>query len=86
VAGTSVNSTSIAISLVNLNDGHDDYTEAQIEVVEELVKQLKAAMPTLKFLTTHYEVSPKRKTDPIEFPVAAIAAKTGLTHWRFPQG
>lgn len=86
VAGTSVNSTSIAISLVNLNDGHDAYTDDQIEAVEELIKQLKSAMPTLKYLTTHFEVSPKRKSDPIEFPVAEMAAKTGLTHWRFPEG
>lgn len=86
VAGTSVNSTSIAVSLVNLNDGQDDYTQAQLDAVEALVKQLKSAMPTLKFLTTHFEVSPKRKSDPIEYPVAALAAKTGLTHWRFPEG
>lgn len=49
--GPFVNRYSVGISLVNLNDGHDPYTRAQLDSVIELLKELKSAIPTLRWLT-----------------------------------
>lgn len=81
VAGTGVNEYTIGICFVNLNDGKDPYTPQQMESAATLIKQLKTAFPKLHWLTTHYWVSPKRKSDPAKFDMAALAAKTGLTLW-----
>lgn len=77
--GLNVNRYSIGISFVNLNDGIDPYTEAQIVACDDLIAQLKAAIPTLSYLTTHYAVSPGRKTDPKRFPCSRVA--NGLQMW-----
>ena len=77
-AGTSVNAYSIGISFVNLNDGKDPYTAAQIDACRELIATLKAALP-LKWLTTHFAVSPGRKSDPKSFRCATVA--NGLKMW-----
>ncbi|MCW5943136.1 MAG: N-acetylmuramoyl-L-alanine amidase [Fimbriimonadaceae bacterium] len=85
VAGCSVNAYTIGISFVNLNDGVDKYTTAQVEACAELIPLLKVQFPSLVHLTAHFEVSPKRKTDPIKFDLDAMAARVGLTVWRFPK-
>ena len=86
LAGTSVNSYTIGISFVNMNDGSESYTSEQIEAAKDLVGVLKGAMPDLAFVTTHYEVSPKRKSDPFGegFNLDDFASAVGLQAWKFP--
>lgn len=79
--GANVNEYSIGISFVNLNDGSDPYTEAQIRECDLLIRDLKAAMPSLVYLTTHYAISPGRKNDPKRFPVSMVNG-AGLQMWR----
>lgn len=80
-AGCSVNSYSIGISYVNLNDGRDPYPNAQILACEELVRVIAAAVP-IRWLTTHAQVSFPRKTDPKGARSDAVAAACGLEFWR----
>src|SRR2546423_9626933 len=64
-----VNDFSVGIEMVNLNDGKDPYTPAQIQVVHNLIYFLKIRFP-LKYITSHeYIAVPHgRKTDPKGFP------------------
>lgn len=62
--GPSVNSYSLGCSFVNLNDGNDPYSEGQHQAAVERVTTWAIAYPTIQWLTTHYWVSPGRKTDP----------------------
>ena len=59
----------VPIEMVNLNDGKDPYTPAQIRVVHNLIYFLKIRFP-LKYITSHeYIAVPHgRKTDPKGFP------------------
>lgn len=86
VAGCSVNAYSVGISLVNRNDGFDPYPAAQIRAALELVAQLKAAIPTICWITAHFAVSPHRKDDPRGpgFDLDEFAAACGLAAWRIP--
>lgn len=83
IAGCSVNTYSVGVSLVNLNNGKDPYDHDQIEALIELLKAIKAQIPTIKYLTTHAIVSPGRKTDPRGLNLDSVAAAVGLTPWRY---
>ena len=80
VAGTCVNSYSIGIAFVNKNDGIDPYTKEQFDAAEELINELSRVLP-LKHITTHYWVSPRRKTDPKGFDIVALAEAVDLDLW-----
>jgi len=71
-SGENCNGYSIGISFVNRNDGIDPYTEKQTEACRLLVADLQNAISSLQYLTTHYAVSPKRKTDPKGFPCSRV--------------
>lgn len=77
--GPNVNGYSVGVSLVNLNDGKDPYTEAQYDACLFLVRNLAANLPSLRWITTHYAIAPKRKTDPKGFDVERVAGR--LTPW-----
>lgn len=78
--GSGVNRYSVGIALANRNDGKEPYTLAQTVAVADLIRDLKTALP-LRYLTTHYSISPGRKTDPRKYPVIGLAAATGLEIW-----
>ena len=87
--GPGVNRHSIGVCFVNLNDGEDDITQEQEMSCERLVGALVAAIPTLKWITTHYAITVKRdgsarKTDPRRTNqiVQDIAFANGLTPWK----
>lgn len=65
-----VNNFSIGIEMVNVGDGKDAYTEAQIEAVHHLIAELKRRFPTIKQITSHKFIAqpPGRKPDPLGFP------------------
>lgn len=81
--GENVNDYSIGIAFANLEDGRDKITLAQLDAVASLVKQLEPEFP-LKWVTTHYAISPRRKTDPVMLKAVdliAFAARVNLTAW-----
>lgn len=80
--GSNVNDYSIGISFVNRNNGKDDYTPEQVKACVELIKMLKPSLPNLKWLTTHYWISPKRKTDPVGLDVNSINKNIKAVVWR----
>ncbi len=78
---SNVNEYTIGLCFVNLNDGTDAYTNEQIDACIRLIKELKESIKALKYLTTHYWVSPGRVTDPVNLDVHFIAKKTALEIW-----
>jgi N-acetyl-anhydromuramyl-L-alanine amidase AmpD len=85
VAGCSVNSYTIGISMVNLNDGRP-MTEKQAISLYNLIWALKGdqSLP-LKYITGHKDVSPGRKVDPRGLDLQVLADAVDLTYWRFPR-
>ena len=79
--GPACNEYSVGISFVNLNDGVDPYTKAQLASLTSLVDLLRIQIPTLRFLTTHQAVSAPRKDDPRNFPIQQCAELCGLEIW-----
>lgn len=80
------NGYSIGVSYVHPNNG-SAISEAAIQASIELLAALKAAIPTLRYVTTHYAITVQpngryRKSDPRRCPVELIAEKTGLEAWR----
>ncbi len=64
-----VNDFSIGIEIVNLNDGKDPYTEAQYNVVNNLIGMLKRRFPSIRTITSHEFIAQPhgRKNDPKGF-------------------
>lgn len=70
---TSLNHNSIGIELVNQNDGLDPYPEEQVARCCWLARQIVRRYDIEReMLTTHYLISPGRKTDPRGFPLEAF--------------
>ncbi|MBN9503979.1 MAG: N-acetylmuramoyl-L-alanine amidase [Armatimonadetes bacterium] len=79
------NSNSIGVCLENLNDGKDPYTDEQRVALKELLGEIVAAVPSIRYLTTHRDISYPRKTDPKGFEgVDRIAALFDLAYWTRP--
>lgn len=83
--GAGVNEYSVGVSLVNLNDGKDPYTAEQQASARVLARTLMDSIPGLRWLATHASVSPGRKSDPLDFDAAALAADVGLSLWTSPK-
>jgi N-acetyl-anhydromuramyl-L-alanine amidase AmpD len=85
--GPSVNRYSIGVSWVNLNDGTQEISEAQLAAAEELLVLLRKGLPSLKWLTTHYAITVRpdggyRKSDPRGVDVPKLARASGLEAWK----
>lgn len=83
-SGKNVNDYSIGISFVNRNDGVDPITTDQELVTRILIRDLKAAFP-LKYVTTHWAISPGRKSDPVTMGPSVLkdfSISVGLMDWR----
>jgi N-acetylmuramoyl-L-alanine amidase len=81
--GPNVNGYSIGIAFANYESGQEKITAEQIVACAELVQDLSAGS-WVSFLTTHYWVSPGRKTDPSMLPKADIfrmAKAAGIRVW-----
>lgn len=79
--GAHVNRYSIGISFVNRNDGKQPYTDAQYRAAVELIRELAGAVPSIEWITTHYDIAPTRKTDPRGFDIRWLASQVGLDYW-----
>jgi N-acetyl-anhydromuramyl-L-alanine amidase AmpD len=64
IAKTSCNGYSLGISFVNANDGIDTYSDKQHQACVTRCVEWALAYPSIEWLSTHYFISPKRKTDP----------------------
>ena len=83
--GKDCNRYSIGISFANFESKKESITEAQVAACCELVKELTESDPKLEWLTTHYWVAPKRKTDPARLrlqDLSKFVAAGNLTIWR----
>ena len=77
-----VNTTSIGISFSMLGTkGNDDFNQSQLNSLEDLILDLREAVPTLKWLTGHHWVSPGRKIDPYTFPFDEFISSPNLKGW-----
>jgi N-acetyl-anhydromuramyl-L-alanine amidase AmpD len=74
---SNVNDFSIGLSFANKNDGHEPYTEAQLDVAAALCKEWMKRFPaiTKDRITTHAIIAPGRKTDPKGFDLAGFKAR-----------
>lgn len=65
----SVNDNSIGIELVNLNDGKQEYPEAQLQALRGIIAAMRRRFP-IKAIASHEYVAqpPGRKNDPKNFP------------------
>jgi N-acetyl-anhydromuramyl-L-alanine amidase AmpD len=82
VGAGSINRNSIGVSLANLQNGQDRYTDPQITALGELLDKLRADVPSLRFLTTHAVVQPWNRSDPLRIDGPAVAAAHGFTWWQ----
>lgn len=76
--GPSVNRYSVGIALVNRNDGLERYPHEQIDALVELVR---SESEVFRWLTTHAEVSPGRKSDPLGLDSRKVAERCALKYW-----
>lgn len=67
---TNLNNTSIGIELVNLNDGKDPFTDAQVTILGFVIHEMMRRYPTIKQIVSHEFIAiPRgRKSDPKNFP------------------
>jgi len=65
-----VNDFSVGIEIVNKGDGTEEYPEAQLRALDNLIGVLLRRFPSVKQITSHeYIAEPQgRKNDPIKFP------------------
>lgn len=85
--GPNVNRYSIGLSWVNLNDGVQPITGAQLAAAQQLLVILRQGLPSLKWLTTHYAITVRqdggyRKSDPRGIDVPKLALASGLAAWK----
>jgi N-acetyl-anhydromuramyl-L-alanine amidase AmpD len=84
IINPNVNEFSIGISFANRESKSEPITDKQVEAAIELIDELCKADERLVFLTTHYAISPGRKTDPAMLrraDIDRIAESGGLEVW-----
>lgn len=67
---TNVNGFSVGIEIVNLNDGHDPFTDAQYAAVASIIRHLREqyAIPDSRIVSHKFVARPEgRKSDPVGF-------------------
>jgi N-acetyl-anhydromuramyl-L-alanine amidase AmpD len=83
--GVNVNEYSVGIALANWESKDEFVTPQQVAALEVLVGEIRKAELDVRWLTTHYWVSPGRKTDPrmlSKKTIDSIAGSTQLRVWR----
>lgn len=84
VTGATINNGSVGISMANIqrSTSPEPYTSAQIIMLDTLVAQVKAVIPTITQITAHAFVQPWNRSDPLLVDIDAIGARHGLSVWR----
>ena len=82
--GEGCNLYSVGIEQAHIDSPHNPWPPELVSSTTELVKTLKAAIPSIVWIATHAEVATPegRKTDPQGFPVEQVAQAAGLKVWR----
>jgi N-acetyl-anhydromuramyl-L-alanine amidase AmpD len=83
--GVNVNEYSVGIALANWESRDEFVTPQQVDALDDLVELLCDAEPDIRWITTHYWVSPGRKTDPRMLPqtkIMGMATVNKLRMWR----
>ena len=62
--GKNVNDYSIGIAFANYESGKEAITLGQVKAAKKLVEEIVGSGAPIKWVTTHYAISPGRKTDP----------------------
>lgn len=62
------NRDSLGLAFANRNNGTEPLTTVQISVAKGLIQRWLRGIPTIRTITTHKDVDPKRKTDPYMAP------------------
>jgi N-acetylmuramoyl-L-alanine amidase len=77
---TDINSSSIGIELDN--NGFENFTDAQIKSLLQVLQQLKKNnnIPTANFIG-HSDIAPKRKVDPNKYFPWQLLAQNGFGNW-----
>lgn len=92
--GKNVNDYSIGISLVHPS-GATDIPNDQVNVLPKLIEDINRAVGgTIKFVTSHFDISPGRKQDPWNLDFEKVVNATnidGISYWQagmtpFPAG
>ncbi len=78
----SINDRAIGISIANMSDGSEPRTAKQRAACLELIKQLKQEFPSLKYVTTHYDIQIWNRHDPLGFDPNYITGEIGLAYLR----
>jgi N-acetyl-anhydromuramyl-L-alanine amidase AmpD len=78
------NQSSIGISFALRGTGNETLPTAyQIEQAEEIIYLLKSAIPSLRWLTRHFDCAPlSRPTELRTFPLDQFAERVGLLAWK----
>lgn len=71
-SGANCNSYTIGISFANWDNGKEKLTVQQYAAVAPLIDEICKEYPDIKYLSTHYAVSPGRKSDPRQCDVPLI--------------
>lgn len=78
----SINDRAIGISFANMSNGSETRTAKQRAACIELIKHLKALFPSIKYVSTHYDLQIWNRHDPLGFDPNYITAEVGLAYLR----
>lgn len=85
--GANVNRYSIGVAFANHESRREAITKAQRDACARLLRELVAAESKIDYLTTHYAISPGRKSDPAmlsRFQLVELSRGAGLRLWLKP--
>jgi N-acetyl-anhydromuramyl-L-alanine amidase AmpD len=79
-----INSNSVGISLANLQNRAtpEPYTAGQIAALNDLIRTVCNAMPSITHITAHAFVQPWNRSDPQILNIGAIATSHNLQVWQ----
>lgn len=79
-SGANCNEYSIGIAFANMENG-EPLTQAQLQACRELIGAITASTSTIKHVTTHAAIAPKRKSDPRSFKKEMIKLPDDIAYW-----
>jgi N-acetyl-anhydromuramyl-L-alanine amidase AmpD len=78
----SINDRSIGISFANMSDGSEARTQKQRQACLDLINHLVKEYPSIKYITTHYDLQIWNRHDPLGFEPFYVLQEVGLAYLR----